>query len=190
MKRYIKSSAMDILPIEFDINVGIIPKYTTEEVKSAVYKGFEIPDGEVISGLKSAIITNQIESDYNMFIESVEDLLQEYYGLELFYENSSPDYSHYYSFLAKDKETGKIYFRFRLRLRISNHPAHRSEASQKHKREETKTERYKELTKDISKDPRPYSKNITVNKETYESYEDAFIDIDNQVEEWMTKMKK
>lgn len=190
MERYTRSEISNKIPMEFDIEVNIIPKYTTDEIKSAMYKGFEIPDGEVISGIKNAIITDQIEADYNAFIESVEDLLMEYYGLELFYENVSPDYSHYYSFLAKDKATGEVYFRFRLRFRISNHPAHKSGASQKHKREETKTDRYKELTKDISKDPRPYSKSITVNKELYSSYEAAFIDIDKQVEEWVTTMKK
>ena len=190
MKRYIKSTQMNPEPMEFDIDITIIPKYTTEEIKSAMYKGFEIPDGEVISGIKGAIITDQIESDYNAFIESVEDLLKEYYNLKLFYENSSPDYSHYYSFLAQNKVTNEVYFKFRLRLRISNHDPHRSKQSQQHKKEETQTEEYKRLTKDISKDPKPYTKNIVVNKEIYDSYEDAFIDIDEKVEGWIEKMKK
>lgn len=174
--------------VDFDIIIDILPKYTTEEVKAAMYKGFEIPDGEVISGIKSAIITDQIEADYHAFIESVEDLLTEYYGLELSYTNQSPDQSNYYAFFAKDKNTGKMYFKFILELRISDHDPQKSKASQAHKKEDTETEKYKELTKDISKDPRPYSKIITVNSETYDSYETAFIDIDKNVERYTEVM--
>lgn len=193
MKRYIRSNhsgKQDIQPIEFEICVDIIPKYTTQEVMAAMYKGYNIPDGEVISGLRSAIITDKIEIDYEAFIESLEDLLTEYYGLELFYKNRSDDYSHYYSFLAKDKDSGKIYFKLRLRLRISNHDPHRSDASQKHKKEETETERYKELTKDAAKDPKPYTKVITVNKEQFSNYEEAFIALDNEIAKWVEIMKR
>lgn len=193
MKIYVNSSDLSALtyaPLSFEITVNIAPKYNTGEIAAATHKGIEIPDGEVISGLKNAIITDQIENDYNTFIESVEDLLTEYYGLILIYQSKSANYSHYYSFLAKDKESGKVYFRFRLRLRISNHPAVRSKASQKHKSEETNTEKYKELTQRIAKDPRPYTKSIVVNKEIYNSYEEAFVDIDEQVSNWIEIMMK
>lgn len=193
MKRYIRSSdsvGHSSTPMEYDIDVIIVPKYSDGEIAAAMHKGITIPDGDVIPGIKDAIITDKIEVDYNAFIESLEDLLTEYYGLELFYEGKSEYYSHYYFFLAKDKESGRIYFKFKLRLRISNHPAHRSPASQAHKKEETMTEKYKELTKDISKDPRPYTKEIVVNDQTYDSYEAAFVDIDEQISEWIDVMKR
>lgn len=193
MKRFIRSNyslpkGTDIM--SFDIVIDIIPKYTTEEVKAAMYKGFEIPDGEVISGIKGAIITDQILSDYNAFIESVEDLLMEYYGLKVFYTNQSDGHSQYYSFFAKDKNTGKIYFKFKLRLRISNHDPHRSKESQAHKKEDTKTDDYKKLMKGIKKDPRPYTQSIVANKEKYDSYETAFIEIDKNIEHWIDVMTK
>lgn len=177
-------------PLVFDVSVMIVPKYTIDEIAAASYKGFNIPDGEVISGIKGAIIAGQIENDYEAFIQSLEDLLTEYYGLILTYASKSEDHSHYYNFLAKDPKTGNVLFRFRLRLRISNHPAHRSKESQIHKQEEENTDRYKELTKDITKDPRPYVKYITVNKEIYDTYELAFIDIDRQVAEWVSVMQR
>ena len=193
MKVYIKpndTAAPNNTPMEFEITVDISPKYSAEEIAAAMYKGFRIPDGAVIPGVKDAVFTDQIIVDYEMFIESVEDLLEEYYGLILFYENKSSDYSNYYSFLAKDKESGKIYFKFRLRLRISNHPAHRSTNSQKHKKEETTSDKYKDLTKGISRDPRPYTKSIVVNDEIYDSYETAFVDIDAQIAQWVEVMRK
>lgn len=190
MIRYIKSAQASSNPIEFEINVNIALGYVGEEVAAATYKGFEIPDGEVIPGDKDAIFTDQIIADYEAFIESVEDLLTEYYDLELLYEGESSDYSHYYSFLAKDKNTGKLYFKFRLRLRVSNHHSHRSKESQRHKREETQTDAHKKLITDAGKKPKAYTKNIIVNNKEYETYEAAFIAIDRKVEKWIKIMKQ
>lgn len=183
------SAESDIPAIEFEICIEILPKYTTQEVKAAMYKRNNIPDDEVISELRSAIITNKIEVDYASFIESLEDLLTEYYGLELVYEDEYQDYSYYYSFIAKEKESGKLFFKFTLRLRISNHSAYRSDASQAHKTEDIQTARYKELIRDISNGSRSYTQNIVVNTETYRSYEAAFVDIDDQVDRFMKKQK-
>ena len=190
MYKYIKCTESNNSIMEFDINVDIVPKYTDEEIESSIYKGFTIPDGEVIPETKCDRFSDEIEADYAAFVESVEDLLTEYYGFELYYENKQGQHSKYFSFLAKEKETGKIYLKFRLRLRVSNHDAHRTDASQSHKKEETETEKYKELTKNAPRVPRPYTKNILVNSTMFNSYEEAFIDVDEKIEKWIEVMKK
>lgn len=190
MVRYINSAQTGSNPLEFEIIVNIVSGQVSKEVAAATYKGFEIPDGEVIPGDKDAILTDQIIADYEAFIESVEDLLTEYYGLELLYQGNSPDYSHYFSFLAKDKDTGKLYFKFRLRLRVSNHDSHRSKESQRHKKEETQTDAHKKLITDAGKKPKAYTKNVIVNNKECDTYEEAFIDIDEKVEQWIKIMKQ
>ena len=190
MCKNIGASDSDNSIMEFDINVEIIPKYTAEEMKSAMNNRGEPPDVEVISGLKAAIITYKIEPDYEAFIESVEDLLTEYYGLELFYMHKPDGHSKYYSFLAKDKTSSKVYFEFRLRLDILNHPANRTGAFQKHNIEAADTERNMELTEDVSKDPRPYSIRVTVNNAQFDSYETAFVDTDEKIMKWIEEISR
>lgn len=177
MNNYTGSLAPDTIPMEFDVIVDIIPKYTTEEIKSAIHKGF-LPDGEVISGLRSAIITYQIEVDHYSFIESVEDLLTEYYELELLHNGEPYNYSYHYVLRAKDKKDDKVYFNFSFRLRINNQPEVRTE-----------TLNNNELAKDISKCRQSYYKRIYVNNVVYNTYEDAFIDIDTQVEHQVNDMR-
>lgn len=185
MDKQIRDSESDNSVMEFDINVEIIPKYTTEEMEDAINKGGEISDVIVSFGLKAAVITYQIEPDYEAFIESVEDLLTEYYGLELFYEHNQNERSKYYSFLAKEKTSGKVYYIFSLCLGISYPPANRTEASQELRIEATDTESDKELKKDISKDRKPYLLIIAVNNKQFDSYEAAFVDMDEKIEKWI-----
>ncbi len=176
MDKQIRDSDSDNSVMEFDINVEIIPKYTTEKMESAINKRGETPDVTVAFGLKAAIIKYQIEVDYETFTESVEDLLTEYYGLELFYEHNQDENSKYYSFSAKEKASGKDYFRFSLCFGLSYHPANRSED--------------KELTKDIAKDHSPYAICVTVNNKRFDSYEAAFVDMDEKIEKWIERDKQ
>lgn len=163
--------------MEFDVIVDIISKYTTEEIKSAIHKGL-LPDGDVISGLKSAIITDQIEADHYAFIESVEDLLTEYYELGLLHNGEPYNYSYHYVLRANDKKNSKVYFSFCFRLRINDQPEARTE-----------TLNNNELAKDISKGRQSYYRRIYVNNVLYDTYEEAFIDIDTQVEQQVNAIR-
>lgn len=183
MKKYIKSSIQTQIK-EIDV---VIQAYQDFEILSASYKGLYIPDGEVIPGDKDAIISEQLLADYEDFVESVEDLLIDNYGLELTYFDNSENNSYYYNFLAKDA-SGSIVLKFRLRLRISNHKAHRTKEQQKHKKEEVKSPELLKFTH--GKSLIPYAKTIIVNNKTYNSYLDAIEDIDDQVQVWIKNMTK
>ena len=170
--------------LNFDIEV-LIDQDTS--ILSSMYKGIQIPDGEVIPGQKDAIISEQVLADYDSFVESIEDLLIDVYNLELTYYDNSENNSNYYNFLAKDK-SGIVKIKIRLRLRISNHKAHRSEMSQKHKSEELNSP---ELIKYTNKRSTiPYAKNVIVNDESYNSYLDAVIDIDEKIQHWVDVMTR
>ena len=159
----------------------------TQDVAAATYRGFSVPDGPVIDGTKGVVLSAQVIADYEAFIVSIEDLCTEYYGLKIIYQNASEDYSHYYSFLATDDE-GNVKLKFRLRLRVSNHPAHRSKLSQKHKKEETQSPEYKKYV--VGKPPQPLFRQILVNNQEYSNYVQAFADICNILDECMETLSK
>lgn len=150
--------------------------------------GIHIPDGELMSGIRGDIPSEQMVADYEDFIEAVEDLLQDYYGLILVYKSKSVDYSKYYNFLACD-ESGNALFRIRLRLRISNHNPRRSKESQKHKKEEKESEKLLNLLNGRPM-PKAYPKSIIVNSTEFNSYEEAFKYIDSEVVRWIDVMTK
>ena len=183
MKKYMKCSKQDQIK-EFDI---VIQAYQDFEILSANYKGLYIPEGELIPGEKDVVISEQLLADYEDFVDSVEDLLIDNYGLELTYFDTSENNSYYYNFLAKDN-SGKAILKFRLRLRISNHKAHRTKEQQQHKKEETKSPELLKFTH--GKSLIPYAKTIIVNNTSYNSYLDAIEDIDEQVQEWVKKLTK
>lgn len=170
-----------ILPITFDLLVNIYLDTDNPYIAAATYKGFYIPDGELISGEKNAIIPPQALADYNAFIVSVEDLCIDYYGLELTYLNFSEDNSNYYNFIAKDAYGNPI-LKFRLRLRVSTHPAHRTKLQQQHKKEEEQSTELHRFTR--GKKLTPYTIDYVLNKENTEikSYEDAFIQLDQRIQ--------
>jgi len=175
MKTYIKTSD-SILPVHIDIVVEI-EYYDPVPVAAAEYKGFSIPDGPVITGIPDAILDSQAIADFDAFLESVEDLCTEYYDLEIYYKNVSPYHSCYFGMLAKDCE-GNVVLDFDFSLRISNHEPHRSENSQKHKKERQAA--LNQITQ--GKKPRPITKIITVNAEEVDSYEEAYMKVDAIIE--------
>ena len=127
-------------------------------------------------------ITQEMIDEFEAFVERIEDLCEDEYNLILTYKNASNDYSHYYNYLVKDEE-GNIVAKFRIRLRISNHSAHRNEQQIKHKKEETRTEIIRQLlTQQQINKMRPYPILIEVNDEEFETYEDAFDTIDERLQ--------
>ena len=183
MKKYVRASKLEDRIGKFDV---VIQVFQDLEILSATYKGLYIPEGEVIPGDKNAIISEQVLADYDDFIESIEDLLIDNYNLELTYFNDSDDHSYYYNFLAKDG-SGEVILKFRLRLRISNHKAHRNKAQQSHKKDELNSPELLKFTH--GKSLIPYAKQIMINNKIYDSYMDAIEDIDDQVNGWVKKMK-
>lgn len=179
MKKLIYEHAFD-----FDIDVEVRP-YSKYVAASEMY-GIPIPDGDLMPETKDELPTDQMIADYEDFIEAIEDLLQDHYGLILVYKSKSEDYSKYYNFLACDKD-GVVLFRFRLRLRVSTHDAHRTKQSQKHKKEEEHSEKLLELL-DGRPLPKAYPKTVIVNRKTFTSYEEAFVTIDNDVKRWINVM--
>lgn len=186
MKRYINDVK------SFDIYVDIeypLAYLDFDEICSSIdLDMYDIPSGVVISRLKDN--SSQALEDYDAFVENIEDLLIDVYGLELTYFNDSDDNSRYYNFLAKDS-SGNIKFRFRLRLRISNHSSHRTKEQIHNKKEELDSPELKRLlTEDQIRKLQPYFKSIIVNDERYSSYEEAYLDINDKIENWVRIMTR
>ena len=160
---------------------GVAAAYNPEDVN--------LPKRPVISKDKNRIEQWMID-DFEAFVEDVETLCEVNYGLVLTYSNVSKDHSHYYNYLAKDEE-GNVIVKFRLRLRVSNHPPKRSLDQKKNKKAELLSEKLNELlSKGDIKKLRTYTKIITVNDEYYDSYDEAFEEIDQLLEEAVAKMQK
>ena len=129
-------------------------------------------------------------NDFEAFVEDVEDLCEHRHGLILTYKNVSDYNSHYYNYLATDKE-GNIITKIRLRLRIADHDPKRSKEQKKHKKEELNSERLNELlTKEQISDLTTYTKIITVNDSIYDSYEDAFDDVNKILKHAVEVMRR
>ena len=182
MKRYIvAATSKNITKFNIVVELEYIP---SDEVAAATYKGFTVPDGPVISGLPDAILDSQALADYEAFIESIQDLITEYYKLQIYYKNSSKDHSYYFDMLAKN-DAGEIILDFDFTLRVSNHNPHRTAQSESHKKE--RKEALKQIT---SKATKPITKNIIVNDTIFDSYEDAYVKVDTVIESVVAVMKR
>lgn len=188
MKTYIKSAEVTTIPVHFDIEVDI---YYFEEasqdsqITASEYKGFQIPEGPLLSGIPGAVLDSKALDDYRSFIDSVTGIIKDYYKLHIYYKNMSQYNSCYFGILAKNKK-GDIILDFDFTLRISNHDPHRSKESQKFKKERKAA--LKKITK--GKATRPITGSIKVNAERYDSYADAIIDIDETIEGAVKVMKR
>ena len=82
---------------------------------------FSTPEGPVTSGLSDVILDSQVLADYEAFIESIQDLIIDYYKLKIYHKNSS----NYFGMLAKN-DAGEIILDFDFTLRIPIHSLHRN----------------------------------------------------------------
>ena len=156
--------------VTFDIEVIIeLGSGTENTVAAATYNGFYIPEGELLPAEKDAVIDSQAYVDYEDFIESVEDLITDYFELHIYYKNKSKDFSRYFGMVVKDDE-GNVVANFNFNLRISNHDPHRSKRSQQHKKESNEA-----LAKITKKKLQPITKSITINREKFVDYTEAYI---------------
>ena len=191
MKRLIREN----IPVEFNITVysdsEILHDYKYDELSASTKDDIRnsLPKGPVISKERNRITQRMID-DFESFVERIEDTCEEVYDLVGTYTNESDDLSHYYNYLVKD-EFGTIIAKFRLRIRISNHPAKRTQQQQKNKKDELNSEKLHELLTEqqISK-IRPYPILIVVNDEIFKNYEDAFDDIDARLQRAIEVVRK
>ena len=185
MKRVIQCNIDDNITRKIEVIFEIELDYIEKEIAAANYKGFEIPEGELLPAEKDAIINTQAYADYEAFIESVEDLLTDYYDLHVYYKNNSPDNSFYYGVLAKNSDATLI-LDFSATFRISNHKGHRTDQQTKNKKEQKA--KLKELAN--GKKLQIIYKPIIVNQETFESYFEAFEAVDSIVSDAVQIMER
>lgn len=167
-------------------NIEVIYSFTDDYFDIAASRYLDTSDftnNGVISSNPLDKLSDQEIADYESFVDTIEDLLTEYYDFEVIYSNSSNYLSHYYVLLAKD-DKGNVIFKFRLKLRVSNHQAKRTSNQKKRKAEERQAiEKYLK-----GKKVRPINKDIIINNTKYKSYYDAYKYIDDEIQETITKM--
>lgn len=144
----------------------------------------DFPSSNVISTALFNDLSDQEIADYESFVETIEDLLVEYYDFEIVYSSESKYLSHYYVLLAKDND-GNIIFKFRLKLRVSNHLAKRTPNQKKRKAEERKAVSSYLKGKKV----KPMNKDMIVNNTKYSSYYDAYVHIDDEIQKALKIMK-
>lgn len=166
-----------ILHDDAEVAASVDPKY------------YNVPKGPVISKDKNKV-TQWMINDFEAFMDRVEWLCEEHLGLICTYRHVSNDHSHYYNYIAKD-DNGNIIVNIRLRLRISNHPAKRTSSSQQQKKSEVNSEKLKEMFSQQQIDRmNPYPKVIIVNDDIYDDYDEAFEDVERQIESVVVRMQK
>lgn len=188
MKRYIRTTDTTILDVIIYTDHPAF--YEGADVAAAIdVSKLNLPTRPVISKDLDKIEQWMID-DFESFMETVESICEENYGLIGVYKNVSDDHSHYYNYLATDGE-GNIIIDFRLRLRISNHRPHRTREQQHEKSKELSSEELNRLLteQEISR-LKPYAQIITVNSDLYRTYEEAMTHVDSVIEHSVEVMKK
>lgn len=184
MKKWIRASTNKPTVVHIDAVFEIFLDSLTE-VAAATYKGITIPEGELMPADKDAIYTSQQYQDFQSFLESVEALLTDYYGLRIYYKNNSDYNSFYWGVLAKNSDETLI-IDFDLTLRVSTHPAHRTEQSQAEKKKQ-------KAAKNVAtggKKTKPLRKVVVVNDKEFASYFDAIVEVDSIIEDAIEKLTR
>ena len=178
MKRYVRctESTSDVTHIEVVFEIGFEDDVEIAASTSGTYKGVPVPNSELPSGLKDALNNSQVIADYMSFIESITELMEDYYNLKVYYTNTSDYLSGYFGALAKD-DKGNFVLDVDISLRVSTHDPHRTEDSQKHKKERLKAR--KDLVDDVKL--KPFTRDIRVNKETCRDYTEAYEKVDEAI---------
>ncbi|MDO4406051.1 MAG: hypothetical protein Q4C07_02565 [Eubacteriales bacterium] len=163
---------MEVRKVNIVVNVEFV---ADNGVAAATYykggKVFNVLQGRLLPASKPIKLEpdSQIVVDYTDFIESVTDLITDYYNLKVCYKNKSENYSYYFGMLAKDSNND-IIMDFDFTLRISNHLPKRFKSSQEHKNK--RKQDLKEFTG--GRPTRPQTKSIIVNEKVFSNYMDAY----------------
>lgn len=178
----------NVTPVEF--NIDVILSYIDDigglPVTASTYRGYKIPDGDLMPPNKEDPVTQQQIIDYETFLQDVIDFLEDNCELKVIYKNKSPDRSLYRTFLAKD-DKGNLLFKFKTGIRVSAHDPHRTKQQSANKKAEEKATAKYFAGK---RKPRKMTKIITVNSEKYTSYFEAFADICDTVDNCLEVMKR
>ncbi len=171
--------------IKISVIVEVEMRLKDDPVAAATFDHKELPQGQLLPSEKDAVIDSQVLEDYHAFIESIEDLITDYYDLHIYYKNSSPDNSFYFGMIAKDADNIPI-IDFEACIRISNHAASRSPQSQ-HNKKLMKEALRREVGNAKLK---PIRKRIIVNRDEFADYDAAYSAVDELIENVTSKLKK
>jgi len=185
MKKYVHADKPVTCQIDVVFEVELCYAPTDKQVAASSYKGFHVPDGELLPEEKDAIITSQAYADWLAFNESVEDLITDYYELDIVYKNQSPDNSFYFGVMARNSDNSFI-LKFSATFRIANHAAHRSKSSQFNKKAQ------KDAIANLidGKKLQVIYKPIIVNQNTFSSYYEAFAHVSDEIEKASKVLKR
>ena len=161
MKRYIPTSS-DISKLQIIVEVEFVNE--TESV-AAAYELENLRNSKSPPVAKDALIDSQVLADYHAFVETIEDLITDYFGLDIYYKNDSP----YFGALAVDS-TGKYILDCEAVIRISTHDPHRTPESVKEKVKQQ--DKLKGITNGAKL--QPVRKNIIINDESFSNYDEAY----------------
>ena len=165
MKRYIPTSS-DIPKLQIIVEVEFVNE--TESV-AASYELENLRNSKLPPAAKDALIDSQVLADYHAFVETIEDLMTDYFGLDIYYKNDSPYNSFYFGALAVDS-TGKYILDCEAVIRISTHDPHRTPESIKEKMKQQA--KLKDVTNGVKL--QPVRKNIIINDESFSNYDEAY----------------
>lgn len=186
MKRYINT-----IPYVIEVEIyayNLLSEFISSIAASRDLSKYELPEGPVIEKTRN-LITSKMETDFESCMEAVEDFCEENMKLIGTYKNVSSDNSYYYNYLATD-ENGDIIIDYRMRLRISNHPASRTAEQKKHKKEELNSSKLNDmLTYEQIRKLRKYPVTIIVNSEKFDNYGIAINFILDDIEDAVDVMK-
>lgn len=192
MKRWIHAATTPSnvikLDVVFEAELTELFDSTDMNIAAATIRGIYIPEGELMPAEKDAIFSSQCYTDFCTFNEGVNDLLADYCGLDVYYKNESDTHSFYFGSLAKAAD-GTLLVDFTCVLRISTHDPVRSKSSQKHKKEREEALQNRIGDSKKAKGVKVIPKSITVNRETFDSYADAFFHVCDFVDTVVKKIK-
>lgn len=166
MKKYIHTND-DITKIQIVVEVEFL---NTSESVAASYSSERFKNSELPPAEKDALMNSQVFADYAAFVETIEDLITDYFGLNIYYKNDNAIYnSFYFGVLAVDDNENYI-LDCEAVIRISTHYQHKTPAS-----EEAKAKQKAKL-KEVTNGARlqPVRKNILINDKSFSNYDDAY----------------
>lgn len=197
MKIYLRSNVdanKPVFPVLIEVEVVVdSPVFGLDDPNKNVaasldLDSLDLPSGPVISALKDKV-TEQMKDDFRKFMNAVEKLCESY-GLVGTYSNVSEDNSYYYNYLATDG-LGNIIVDFRLKLRISNHPASRSDAQKANKNSELASERLNELlTPEQIARLKKLVVEIIVDDTKFSTYREAIQEVDTKIKRAVEAMQR
>lgn len=188
MKRYLRSDSSISSPIS--LVVEVVFGYSEDNTRVAASKGVvpdSVPKTQLPHVVKGVPLGLQAKADYDSFVTSVVELMEDYYDLHIYYKNTSPDESHYYACLAKDASK-ELVLDFKVKIRIATHAAHESKQADYNKARET------EATKEVAKGKKlkPLYIQLICNDENEDvsTYDEAYLWIDDQLDRKVEIMKR